>query len=674
MTDGIKHKHRAAIVAAIAANERVNRAVLFGSRATGTHAVTSDVDIALFGDRLSLTDQARLGAAIDEIPMAQSVDLLLHRLIDNPALLEHIQAQGVEWYRRPNKTEAEPPLEKQGGTDARLHLAPRHRQVLEALLRRHLPNVEVWAYGSRVNGRSHDGSDLDLVLRAPGLGEIPGSQLQDFKEAVRESNIPFPVEASDWAQLAERFHREIKRDYVVLVNGRCNETLDWYETTLGEIVDIKHGFPFKGEFIHEDPRGDRLLTPGNFAIGGGFKNDKFKYYDGPVSDEFVLCEGDLLVTMTDLSKQSDTLGYPAFVPRHIDGHRYLHNQRLGKISVTGSSDVELNYIYYVMCGSKYRDEVLASATGTTVKHTSPERLKQFRFLIPPVCEQRAIAHILGTLDDKIELSRRMIETLEAMARALFKSWFVDFDPVRAKMEGRDPGLPPSLNDLFPDHFVDSELGQVPEGWEVQTLADHFDAAKGLSYKGSGLGSSGVPLHNLNSIYEGGGYKYAGIKYYDGEYAERHLVGVGDVIVANTEQGHERLLIGHAAVVPALYGDFGIVSHHIYRLRRKAQSPITSTFLCHLLNSAKMHQIVSGYANGTTVNMLPIDGVQKPMIVCPPQPLVLAFDSLASTVGNRSNGLVSESHTLAVLRKTILPELISGDLRVKNRGQIVESTY
>jgi len=101
----------------------------------------------------------------------------------------------------------------------RLHLQPRHRRALEVLLREHLPHVEVWAYGSRVNGRSHDGSDLDLVLRGPGLKEIPSDRLGDFEEAVRESNIPFLVEARDWARLPERFHGEIEREYVVLVEG-----------------------------------------------------------------------------------------------------------------------------------------------------------------------------------------------------------------------------------------------------------------------------------------------------------------------------------------------------------------------------------------------------------------------------------------------------------------------
>lgn len=105
----------------------------------------------------------------------------------------------------------------------RLHLLPRHRRALEALLREYLPDVEAWAYGSRVNGRSHDGSDLDLVLRGPGLKKIPSDQLGDFEEAVRESNIPFLVEARDWTRLPERFYSEIERKYVVLVEGGCEQ-------------------------------------------------------------------------------------------------------------------------------------------------------------------------------------------------------------------------------------------------------------------------------------------------------------------------------------------------------------------------------------------------------------------------------------------------------------------
>src|SRR5271168_1917305 len=107
---------------------------------------------------------------------------------------------------------------------------------------------------------------------------------------------------------------------------------DWIPTRLGDLIEIRHGFAFAGEYFRESPPGDVLLTPGNFAVGGGFKDDKHKYYVGPVPEDFVLSEGDLLVTMTDLSKGADTLGYSATVPA-AKGFRFLHNQRLGKVLI-----------------------------------------------------------------------------------------------------------------------------------------------------------------------------------------------------------------------------------------------------------------------------------------------------------------------------------------------------
>ena len=138
---------------------------------------------------------------------------------------------------------------------------------------------------------------------------------------------------------------------------------------LSDLIDIKHGFAFKGSSIHDDPQGDILLTPGNFAIGGGFKGDKFKYYDGPIPDEFVLGEGDLLVSMTDLSKQSDTLGYPALVPLRTDGRRYLHNQRLGKISLKRTGEAFARYIYPLVKSRFWRQILRVDRKGP------PARLK-----------------------------------------------------------------------------------------------------------------------------------------------------------------------------------------------------------------------------------------------------------------------------------------------------------
>ncbi len=299
--------------------------------------------------------------------------------------------------------------------------------------------------------------------------------------------------------------------------------------------------------------------------------------------------------------------------------------------------------------------------------------------VPRLQEQRDIAHILATLDDKIELNRSMNETLEEMARALFKSWFVDFEPVRAKMEGRWrrgeslPGMPAELYDVFPDGMVDSELGEIPAGWEVRSLLECIDVARGLSYKGSGLSSDGVPMHNLNSILEGGGYKYEGIKFYDGVFKPKHLVQSGDVIVANTEQGHLRLLIGYAAIVPQRFGDCGLFSHHLYRVRPSNPVAITSDYLCRLLNSPAMQDTVSGYATGTTVNMLPVDALKIPLMSVPPNQLVKVFSAIAETARKRQEKLLVESQSLIALRDKLLPKLMSGEVRLEQTNPLLIGT-
>jgi type I restriction enzyme, S subunit len=306
---------------------------------------------------------------------------------------------------------------------------------------------------------------------------------------------------------------------------------------------------------------------------------------------------------------------------------------------------------------------LAESRSGTFPQITFDQVAELELALPPLEEQKRIANFLDGIDNKLELNQRMNETLQAIARALFKSWFVDFDPVRAKAEGRDTGLPGEIADLFPDRFVDSELGEAPKGWKTEPLGWHFDAVKGVSYKGNGLSDAGMPLHNLNSIFEGGGYKYEGIKHYNGEFAARHIVRPGDVIVANTEQGHNRLLIGYAAIVPRIFGEDGICSHHIYRLRPKKESHLASQFICALLNSSVMHDIVSGYANGTTVNMLPIDGVQKPLILVPPAELVATFEKFARNGFERAEEMEGESRTLAELRDTLLPKLMSGEVQI-----------
>jgi len=196
----------------------------------------------------------------------------------------------------------------------------------------------------------------------------------------------------------------------------------WHELRLGEAVDVKHGYAFAGAEFSTDPSYPILVTPGNFRVGGGFQQAKVKTFAGEVPSGFVLAPGELIVTMTDLSKSGDTLGYPAFVPR---GHTYLHNQRVGKVILTDESRIGLRYLALVMQSSAYRAHVLGTASGSTVRHTSPGRILDYRATVPRAQEQRQIAGVLGALDDLIDCNRRIAEDCTALWRALVRAALAD---------------------------------------------------------------------------------------------------------------------------------------------------------------------------------------------------------------------------------------------------------
>ncbi len=408
---------------------------------------------------------------------------------------------------------------------------------------------------------------------------------------------------------------------------------EWGRCSLADLIDVKHGFAFTGEFISDGPSGDVLLTPGNFAIGGGFKADKFKYYGGPVPEDFVLNEGDLLVTMTDLSKQSDTLGLPAFVPPRSDGRRYLHNQRLGKVLMKDVRLLDIRYLHYLLCSTEYRHEILASATGTTVKHTSPERIRRFAFYRPPLSEQRAIAHILGTLDDKIDLNRRMNETLEAMARATFKDWFVDFGPTRAKMEGRTPCLSPEIWALFPDRLDDEGK---PEGWEARPVGDFAELKGGKQLEKEQIASSGaVPVF--------GG---AGIMGYTTNHnAAGFVIAVGRVGAYCGQFFSHRgkaWINNNASLISTFEG-------------------IPGEWLFQALRHADIEVIKKGaaqpFVSNTDVAGLPI--------IWPGEKVVSKFSKMLMPLMLKVEGNQSETETLAITRDLLLPKLMSGEIRVQD---------
>lgn len=227
----------------------------------------------------------------------------------------------------------------------------------------------------------------------------------------------------------------------------------WVSVRLEELIAIKHGFAFPGANFSDEPTDSILLTPGNFRIGGGFKADKLKYYRGEGPKEYTLQPGDLIVTMTDLSKNMDTLGLPAWVPDFGDKVA-LHNQRLGLVQLVSEAG-DRKFIYYLLSSSGYRAEVLASSTGTTVHHTSPKRILTYEFQLPPLPEQRGISATLGALDDKIESNRSAVGTALKLLDTLAVQVALDLSSTRlgelVKVH-KDTVNPSTLGQKLVDHF------------------------------------------------------------------------------------------------------------------------------------------------------------------------------------------------------------------------------
>lgn len=324
-------------------------------------------------------------------------------------------------------------------------------------------------------------------------------------------------------------------------------------------------------------------------------------------------------------------------------------------------EFDMRWAYYQLL----TQDINGMDSGSAIPSTSRDEFYQLPVLVPPIAEQREIAAVLGSLDSRIELLLETSKSLEAISTNIFKSWFIDFDPVRAKAEGRDPeGMSADIATLFPSEFVDSELGPIPKGWTIACLKDQVTVERGLSYKGNGLcgPGEGIPMHNLNSIYEGGGYKYEGLKYYRGDYKTRHLVCAGDLVVTNTEQGHEHRLIGFPGVVPGRFPQ-GLYSHHLYKVVPVSAATVGREYIYHLLQAPAVRDQVIGCANGSTVNMLKIEGLQIPMFVCPTEEIAWVFEGISSDIRKKVECNYDQAEALIGLRDTLLPRLLSGNMSV-----------
>jgi len=341
-----------------------------------------------------------------------------------------------------------------------IDLPPQDLTTIKRILAKHVPDCEVRAFGSRVTWTAKPHSDLDLVV--VGKEKLSRSLLSLLKGSFEDSALPVTVDLLDWHRISPEFQKNITKQYETIQQPREGKSIPegWAYRKVAEIAEV---------------------------IGGGTpKTKKDEFWGGDIpwltpkdlSGEHprYVSHGERNITKTGLASSSARIvppktvlltsrapvGYVAMAKNPI-----TTNQGFRSLVVNDENDPE--FVYYLLLNNT--DYLKQHAAGSTFQELSGGTLKSLEFLMPPLPEQKGIAHILGTLDDKIELNRRMNETLEGIARTIFKSWFVDFYPVRAKAEGRDTGLPKEIDDLFPDGFEDSVLGEIPKGWTVSTLKD-----------------------------------------------------------------------------------------------------------------------------------------------------------------------------------------------------------
>ena len=529
MTDGLKDEHREAIIAAIAANDRVERAVLFGSRATGTNTVSSDVDIALFGDRLTLTDQARLAAALDEIPMAQSLDLLLYDSIQDRTLREHIRRNGIDWYARPDLVH-EVPL----------------RSLCEAIV--DCPHsTPTWT------------PDGVVVLRS-----------KNIRDGRLDLSEPSYTSERDYAQRTKR------------ATPRTGDLVITREAPMGEVCMIPDGLR--------------------------------------------CCLGQRMVLLRPRSATTD--------PRYL--------------------------LYALQSNPVQQSILLHEGTGSTVSNLRIPLLENLPIPNHALPEQRAIAHVLGTLDDKIELNRRMNTTLEAMARALFESWFIDFDPVRAKMEGRDTKLPKHIADLFPISLSESRLGTIPRGWTIYRLdeiADHHT-------------KSTTP-----SAFPESQFEHYSIPAYD--TGQTPAIEPGVAIKSN------KIIVPRDAVLLSkLNPENGRVwatrnPHHLMQvcstefLVFTPREPANRALLYFLFVDERFRMMMKSMVTGTSKShqRVPPRALRESNVVCGTAELFEMFHQMIGSILSDMIARRAESFTLAAVRDALVPRLISGEVPMSGSEMI-----
>ena len=418
--------------------------------------------------------------------------------------------------------------------------------------------------------------------------------------------------------------------------------MSWRETTVGEFVNIKHGFAFKGDQFNEHGP-FVVLTPGNCYNSGGFKDkgEKEKRYSGDVPDGYLLNKGDLLVVMTDLVGTAPVLGGSFIIP---EDNRYLHNQRLGLVTVKDDAEADPLFLYHLFNTENYRGQVRGSASGATVRHTSPGRISACKVRVPDLPTQQRIAGILSAYDDLIENNRRRTLLLEQAARLLYREWFVHF--------------------RFPGHETAKFVDGLPEGWSIRLLAD-------LCAEGDGIqtGPFGSQLHQSD-------YTDTGVPVIMPKDIKNNKVdcnGTARIPESLADKlGRHRMLPGDT-----VYGRRGDIGRRAFigkrqtgffcgtgclRIRPDPQK-INARYLFETLGSPATSGFIANQAKGSTMPNLSAGALKKVPALCAPDGLQAQFTEIIEPIFEKAEILEEQVTSLTRARDLILPRLMDGRIPV-----------
>lgn len=389
---------------------------------------------------------------------------------------------------------------------------------------------------------------------------------------------------------------------------------EWKEYRLGDFLKVKHGYAFKGENIVTEETPNILVTPGNFNIGGGFKSDKFKYYKGDeFPKEYILTSGDIVVTMTDLSKDSDTLGYSAKIPFSTN-HNYLHNQRIGLVQFI-NENICKDFVYWLMRTREYQNYIVGSASGTSIMHTSPSRIEDYRCIIPSsLSEQESIASILTSIDNKINLLHRENETLEALVETLFCQWLIE--------EAKDDW----------DEIPLTKIANFTNGLACQKYPPKNDVEK-------------LPVLKIRELSNGIGYDS---DYATTDVANEYIVHAGDVIFAWSA----------SLMVKIWGGEDCILNQHLFKVTSNSFPKWFYYYWCkYHLNEF----IAIAQSHATTMGHIKRGDLENAMVLVPSNDelkvMNYQFDSIIRKLENNNK----EISTLIQTRDNLLPKLMNREI-------------